>query len=311
MTMPMQYAQREDDGLFAAGSIVRRVWGHPGAIAYGFYREALMAAVGPVSAHAINTQSLYKSDPFGRIRRTSTYATAVIFGTTAQAERASALVRGRHARIGGVEPVTGETYSLKAPFTGAERDRDRRLMVAGYVIIMESVPIAYDMFCRRLTDDEWDRYWQEIAPVGVLLGIEAEHLPTSTEAVNDFHRGMIPELALTYDGKQLYQHLVDATQYDRRLLPVLPAHTLFAAQTLTTIPDGYRDLMPAPVPKRLDPLLIASARATARTMALAPSRRGIERLMQTEDSRQILAAERASRRHGSSRPTTDAVSLAS
>jgi hypothetical protein len=45
-------------------------------------------------------------------------------------------------------------------------------------------------------------------------------------------------------------------------------------------------------------------------MALAPARRATERLLQTEGSQQILAAERASRRHAGSRPTTDAVKLA-
>jgi uncharacterized protein (DUF2236 family) len=310
MASSMQSAQREDDGLFAPDSIVRRVFDHPAAVAYGAYREALMAAVGPKSSHAIHTQSRYQSDPVGRIKRTTTFATAVIFGTTAQAEHASAVVRRRHAHVRGVEPVTGERYSLKAPFTGPARDRDRELFLSGYVIIMESVVVAYDMFCQRLSAAEHDRYWQEMVPMAGQLGLEPEDVPTNRDSVDAFYRTITPELALTPDGKQLYQDLVDVTRLDRKLWPALPAQTLFAAQTLTTIPDTFRTLMPSLIPKRLDPLLIASARATAHAMTLAPARRATERLLQTEHSQQILTAERASRQPNRSRQSPDAVKLA-
>jgi len=310
MATSMQSTRREDDGLFAPDSIVRRVWAHPAAQAYGAYREALMSAVGPKSSSAIHTQSRYKDDPLGRIKRTTTFAASVILGTKAQAERASATVRQRHAHIGGVEPVTGEPYRLKAPFAGTARDRDRELFLSGYVIIMESIPVTYDMFCQRLTAAEHDRYWREIVPMAAQLGLEPEDVPTSRAAVNAFYRKIAPELALPPDGKQLYQDLVDVTRFKRKLWPALPAQTLIVAQTLTTIPDQFRDLMPSLVPKRLDRLLIQSARATARAMALPPAGRATERLLQTEHSQQILAAERACRQHGGSRATTDATKLA-
>ncbi|HEY1968032.1 MAG TPA: oxygenase MpaB family protein [Pseudonocardia sp.] len=284
------------DGWFAPDSITRRVFTHPGARVFGALREALMAAVGPQSAHGIVTNSRYRTDPRGRAQRTMHFADAVVFGTRSQAEKACAAVRGRHARVQGTDPTTGDTYSLAGPFHTPDRHLDRRLMISGHVIIMESFMVAYHAFCQKLSPAEQDQYMLEVAPIAVGLGLEPGDVPTTIAGVTQFYADLAPALALTPHGAQLFRSLSDPTVFNPKLWPAKPAQALIVTQTLTTIPDEFRGLMPMSTPRNLDPILRHSGRITAAALAAGPVRVPLERVVHDQLSQQLLADARAAQR---------------
>ena len=289
-------APESDVGWFSDDSIARRVFAPTGARLYGALREALMAAVGSDSAHAIETNSRYRTDMLGRAKRTMHFGVSVIYGTTAEAEMAAATVRGRHDHVSGRDPVSGRDYSLAGPFDAPGRERDRFLMISGHTIIMESFMVAYDAFCEPLSRAEQDQYMREVEVIAIGLGLKRGDVPTSIDGVHAFYEELAPLLAMSPHGTKLWKALTDPTEFNTRLWPAKPAHSLIVAQTLTTIPDCFRSLMPAVAPRRLDPILRRSGRATAAAMDLPPARAGLDATIHTDQAKRLLADGRAAQR---------------
>lgn len=288
-----------DKGWFSDDSVTRRVFAHTGTRMIGAFREALMAAVGSDSAHAIETNSRYRTDPIGRAKRTLHFGASVVFGTTIEAEKAAAAVRGRHDRVQGTDPVTGRDYSLAGPLDSPGRERDRMLMIAGHTIIWESFMAAYDAFGEPLSHDEQDQYMREVEVIGIALGLRPGDAPTTINGVHEFYKQLAPQLAMSPHGTKLYVALTDPTVLTPALWPAKPAYSLLVAQTLTTIPECFRSLMPTPA-SRLDPLLRRSGRLTVAAMDLPPARAALDAAIHTDQAKRLYARGRAVQRLSSS-----------
>lgn len=291
--------RQSDDGWFTDDSIARRVFAHAGARMFGAYREALIAAIGPEAAHAIETNSRYRTDPLGRARRTLHYGASVIYGTAAEAEKAAATVRGRHGQVRGSDPVTGRNYNLKLAegYDAPGREHDRLLMRSGHIIIMESFMVAYDVFCKPLSRAEQDQYMREVEVLAFGHGLRPGDVPTTIDGVHAFYEEeLAPQLAMTPHGLKLWQGLTDPTAFGSALWPARPAVSLILAQTLTTIPECFRRLMPAVAPRRLDPVLRRSGRLTAAALDLPPARAVLDANIHTDQANRLLAAGRAAQR---------------
>ena len=290
---PPLAALDSDAGWFTDDSVARRVFAHTGARLFGAYREALMAAVGPESAHAIETNSRYRTDPLGRAKRTMNYAASVIYGTTSEAEKAAATVRGRHAGVRGSDPVTGRDYSLAGPYDAPGRERDRFLMIGGHVIIVESFMIAYDAFCQPLSRAEQDQYMREVEVVAFGHGLKPGDVPTTMDGVHEFYEELGPQLAMSPHGAKLWRALTDPTAFHTALWPARPAVSLILAQTLTTIPKCFRQMMPSVAPRRLDPILRQSGRVTAAAMDLPQARARLDATIHSDQAARLFATARS------------------
>src|SRR4051795_13158089 len=104
----------KDIGLYGPDSVTWRVHADPTMLLAGL-RALLLQALHPLAMAGVAQHSDFRADPWGRLLRTVRYVTTVSFGTTAQAERAAARVRGIHRPLGGVEPESGATYRVDDP----------------------------------------------------------------------------------------------------------------------------------------------------------------------------------------------------
>lgn len=102
-----------DPGLFGPGSASWRVVAEPAAIVGGI-RSLLVQALHPLAVAGVADHSNFRSDPLGRLQRTSAYVTTTTFGSTDQALRTALGVRAAHARVTGVAP-DGRPYDAAAP----------------------------------------------------------------------------------------------------------------------------------------------------------------------------------------------------
>lgn len=159
LTHTMQYSG--DPGLFGPGSMTWAVLGDPAAFIGGI-RALLVQAAHPEVAAGVVDHSIYKTDPLGRLSRTSNYVTATGFGAMPEVEAAVAVVARAHRPVHGVSS-RGRSYSAS------------RSDLAAWVhnALSDSFLAAYQHFGPRpLTEQEADRYVAEQARLGRLMRVD-------------------------------------------------------------------------------------------------------------------------------------------
>ena len=93
---------------FEADRPIRRVHGDA-AMFVGGLRALLLQSLHPRAMIAVAQHSDYRSDPWGRLQRTSTFLAATTFGTADDAQRAVDHVRHVHSTSPGPAPTAGRT----------------------------------------------------------------------------------------------------------------------------------------------------------------------------------------------------------
>jgi len=102
-----------DAGLYGPGSASWRVLAEPAAIVGGI-RALLVQLLHPLAMAGVAEHSAFRTDPLGRLQRTSAYVTATAFGTTEDALSVAARVRHGHTHVRGVAP-DGRPYAADDP----------------------------------------------------------------------------------------------------------------------------------------------------------------------------------------------------
>jgi uncharacterized protein (DUF2236 family) len=180
-----------DLGLFGPDSVTWRVHSTL-LLAVGGLRALFLQALHPRAMAGVAQNSDFREDPWGRLYRTGDYVATVTFGTTAEARRAAARVRGIHRRLRGRDPYTG------AEFRVDEAD----LLRWTHVCEVESFATTARRGGVRLTDDDLDRYYTEQLRAAELVGLDPATVPSSAAAIADYYTEMRPRLAITKDAAE-------------------------------------------------------------------------------------------------------------
>ncbi len=174
---------------FPPGSVTRRVHGDLPAMLIGGLSALLLQMLHPLAMAAVAEHSAYRSDPLGRLRRTSRFLGSTTFGTREEAAQAVARVRSIHDRVTGTAP-DGRRYSAADPALLA-------WVHAAEVTGFLAAARAYGP--ERLTPAEEDTYLDEMARVALALG--ATEPPRSVAALDDYLAAVRPELRLTREAR--------------------------------------------------------------------------------------------------------------
>ena len=102
-----------DPGLCGPGSASWQAIGEPAAIAGGL-RALLLQVAHPLAMAGVADHSAFRTDPLGRLHRTSAYVTASTFGSTREALQVARQVRQVHPHVHGVTP-DGRAYRADDP----------------------------------------------------------------------------------------------------------------------------------------------------------------------------------------------------
>lgn len=102
-----------DPGLLGPASASWPVIAEPAAIAGGV-RGLLMQAAHPLAMAGVADHSGFRTDPLGRLQRTSSYVTATTFGSVAEALDMVEAVRRVHRHVRGTAP-DGRAYRAEDP----------------------------------------------------------------------------------------------------------------------------------------------------------------------------------------------------
>ena len=178
-----------DFGLFGPGSVTWKLHEEPILLIAGL-RSLYLQALHPRAVAGVAQNSTFKSDPWGRLMRTSEYVGTTIYGSTAQAELAGSRLRRLHSRLRSTDPSTGEIFRIDDP----------ALLRWVHVTEVESFLSTARRAGLKLTDDEVDTYYTEQLRVAELVGLDPATVPSTAAEVAAYYESMQAELRLTRDG---------------------------------------------------------------------------------------------------------------
>jgi uncharacterized protein (DUF2236 family) len=200
----------------------------PGGIA-----SLLLQSLHPLAMAGVAGHSGYKSDPWGRLQRTSHYLAATTYGTIQDAEAAIARVRSIH------EGVRGRDH-LGRPY----RAGDPHLLLWVHAAEIASFLRAHQAFGRRpLSPGEADRYVEQTAVAARLLGVPDP--PTTTEGLGQVLEAYRPQLESTPAARDAARFLLLEPP-----LPFIarPGYGALASGGLSILPPWARNMLGIPLP---------------------------------------------------------------
>jgi uncharacterized protein (DUF2236 family) len=155
----------------------------PSSISWRVDREALVLAGGtcalllqvahPAVAAGVEAHSDFRTDPFGRLRRTLGASWAIVFGDRSTAERAIRRINAVHRSITGVVPETGAPY----------RALDPELLLWVHATLVDTALRMHDRFIRPLSAAEANSYHLQAAEVALRLGVPEDLVPATLPAL--------------------------------------------------------------------------------------------------------------------------------
>lgn len=241
-----EWRQGEDLGLFGPDSIVWRVHRDPASIIGGL-RALLIQALHPTAMAAVDKFSDYKSDPWGRLNRTSEYLTVTTFGDTATALAAAERLRAIHRRMSGTDPVTGRAYRVD----------DADLLQWVHNVEVHSFLAAYRAYGGRLSDADADRYVSEMTAHAELVGLKDHDVPHNMSALRDYlhsFEGMV----LTPAARAGVKYILAPPMP----LALRPLWAIPAGAAVALLPRNVRDLYGLPWSDVATPVVRLYTRAT-------------------------------------------------
>ena len=223
----------EGERWFGPGDPIWRV--HADAAMFpGGVASLLLQTLHPLAMAGVAGHSGYKSDPWGRLQRTSGYLATTTFGTIELAQEAIVGVRAIHERVRGRD-AAGRAY----------RAGDPHLLMWVHVAEVDSFLRAYRAFgAERLTDAEADLYVRQTGVPARLLGVLDP--PESVRELREVLEAFRPELEATDAAREAARFLL----LDPPLpLWARPGYGALAAGGVSLLPGWARSMLGLPVPE--------------------------------------------------------------
>lgn len=216
-----------DPGLFGQESVCWRVHADTTAMFVGGFAALMLQALEPRTLAGVFDHSNFRADPYGRLRRTSTFVMGTTYAPRADAEALVDRVLGMHRKVSGAAP-DGRPYSAM----------DSELLTWVHVCEMYSYLRAYRRYVNpRMTVADQDCYYDEVALVAEKLG--ARGVPRSRAAVSRYMREMRPLLVCDERVRDILNFLRTAEPPNAASRPF--ARLLFHASA-ELLPDWARQL---------------------------------------------------------------------
>jgi uncharacterized protein (DUF2236 family) len=209
-----------DPGILGPGSVSWRVVGDASAFVAGI-RALLVQTAHPEVVAGVENHSRYRSDPLGRLTRTSAYVTATTYGAGPEVAASVALVRNAHLEVKG-HSVRGKAYSAENP----------AMTAWVHNVLTDSFLTAYQSYGRdALSPQEADQFVLEQTRIGALL--DASPLPTDATSLRSW---VCDHAAIASSAAQR-----DSIQFLRN--PPLPpqvkvGYRLLLKAAIATVPPG-------------------------------------------------------------------------
>jgi uncharacterized protein (DUF2236 family) len=222
----------EGSRWFAPGDPIWRV--HADASMFvGGLRALLLQSLHPLAMAGVAGHSGYRSDPWGRLQRTSHFLATTTFGTVEHAEQAIGHVREVHLRVRG-RAEDGRPYAASDP----------HLLDWVHLAEVDSFLRCYQLFGPEpLGPEDADEYVRQTGIVAAELG--ATSPPRTVRELDDRLDAFRPELGATAACRDAARFLL----LDPPLpLAARPGYGLLAAGAVASLPGWARRELRLPPP---------------------------------------------------------------
>jgi uncharacterized protein (DUF2236 family) len=197
----------------------------------------LLQIAHPLVAEGVAAHSGYRTDPFGRLRRTLRTTLDLVFGDEVTSERAVRRLNTVHAR------VRGEVHDPAARLaTGAAtyRAMDPALLLWVQATLVITAVRAYGAWVGPVRPEDRERFWAESRLLGARLGVPIATSPgTWGDLEAWFDSQLVPRgpVRVTPTARELSRSIL------RPPLPLLPgaAVDLLVLPGLAFVPECLRD----------------------------------------------------------------------
>jgi uncharacterized protein (DUF2236 family) len=159
-------AAEPDQGYFGPRSVSWRVHREV-TVLFGGARAVLMQAAHPLVIAGARETGFYERNPWKRLQRTLILTYTITFGTRAEADAAAARINEVHARISGVDPVTGRSYDALDP----------ALLLWVHACLVDSALRFEELTVGGLDDAGRQRFHEEQMLTAELVRIPRELIP--------------------------------------------------------------------------------------------------------------------------------------
>lgn len=251
-----------DPGLFGPDSITWRVHGDP-VLAVGGLRALVLQALHPLAMAGVAQHSGFRSDPWGRLQRTAEYIGQLSFGTTEDAQRAAARVRGIHRKLTGTHPDTGAPFRIDEP----------ELLLWVHCCEVDSFLSTVRRAGSPLTDADAQRYLSEQVLAATLVGLPAESVPATSADLADYFADVRPQLRLTAEAREAARFLLlpPMPTWVQWLTPARPAWGGLAGLGFALLPRWARRCYRLPGLPTTDTGATAAVRTLRRSLLALPA----------------------------------------
>jgi uncharacterized protein (DUF2236 family) len=219
-----------DAGLFGPDSMTWRLHADPSMLV-GAMRALLVQALEPRAMAGVVQHSEYKVNPWGRLNRTIRFVLHTTYGDTPTAESACAVIRSIHDRVHGVDPVTGRAYSANDP----------DLLLWIHAVEVHSAVFAYRSYAGRLSDEDANRYVDEMVRVAELLGMPGDIAPRTMGELREYLRA-VEGLQATPGARESMRLIM----YPPMPFPLRPLWVLPASAAVASLPRFARRMYGLP-----------------------------------------------------------------
>jgi uncharacterized protein (DUF2236 family) len=224
---------RTDLGYFGPESVSWQVHREV-TVLFGGARAVLMQAAHPLVIAGARETGFYERNPWRRLQRTLLLTYTITFGTKAEAEAAAERINQVHARINGVDEVTGLPYDALDP----------ELLLYVHACLIESALLFERLTVGRLDDAGRQRFHEEQKLAAELCLVPRDSIPSTWQELRawlgDFERR--GELQVTDGARKVLDLFFDPPK-EAQWRPVLRGVSRLAYGTL---PAGIRGMYGLP-----------------------------------------------------------------
>ena len=172
--------------MFERGDVIRRVDGES-VLLLGGARAVLMQLAHPAVAAGVADHSDFRTDSFGRLRRTLEVTTTMVFGTEAEAAQAAAALHAVHER------VTGPGY----------RANDPELLLWVHATLVDTALRVHRRFLAPLPPGDEARYYEQSMRLAEAFGVPMSLQPPDPPSFRAYVRAMVGSLEVTDQARDV------------------------------------------------------------------------------------------------------------
>jgi uncharacterized protein (DUF2236 family) len=199
-------------------------------VLFGGARAVLMQAAHPLVIVGAPETGFYERNPWRRLQRTLILTYTITFGTKAEADAAAERINDIHARIKGVDPVTGLAYDALDP----------ELLLYVHACLVDSALLFEELTVGRLDDAGRQRFHEEQMLAAEMVRVPREIIPATVDELRAYLREVESSGILrASDAAQKVAALFDDPPREAEWRPVLKGVSRLAFGTL---PEPVREL---------------------------------------------------------------------